>query len=1059
MWGEIRGAIDSLLRSPCGVDGSPGRSAATATASGSGSGSAVQALHALLRRGEGVVGAGGAGGAAGRALASSSSSSLSSWVLLLVEGYLAIASVSKDIVRMNAEKKAGGVFQDAMQWAVRGREGIGEGTGEGIGMLPIFELACLIAKYHYEAAVGVAGAGAGAGAGAMDGDGGREGSDDAATTRRGLYHGGEAVRYGEIAIEYSRSSNALEATIEIRTMLHHARVLQADCMVSVGQLVEAARVLGALPDWSKAREHAVWYGEELLVKMRLGVASRVVARVVAGLRGVGAMLRDAREEDFGAADRAFLAKRLGRVLEAVMRWVGGTTGGKDGDVDGEASLLSGRVDVEAALLGLVEAAPDVGVEALLVVVDGLQRMGGNNEYRWAGILCDVMRMGSVCGYVRGSQSSEGGRDVVGSLQMAAARTFVGGDLGMSIAFSQLVMQYGPESKVQWATAMLYALHVYAAYASPGRSDREGGGLGSERETTWRSLDGETRAHPFVMMVRLFELRALERDVIPGQSGDDRRLIEDIVAAAAAAASGDPRHRQAWTREYLCALKEIDPTIDVPGADDISAVDGVDAAVRVSEGADAPLELFLRAAREAELRAADGRGLVAGDLEGLVEGFDAAWTDAMKRQDACQSNCHLWRKVVGGLETAVSLFVHSSTALGPDIETIRAVLRLTKKGLVAMRASTCDVFENVIRDLESVHCNVALQAYNAAMADCCTETLATGKLDRASLVDLRAALDEIMVCVHEPDMNEGTGMAREERSGPDLATQDLAAIELAAFSYGLASGDFEAVHRLSGDFDAVSQHMGEDFFLEYISVSLRMWGVGAAHTRLLQYVVDTVPGGFESILMSVAMYNDHVGPLVAYSIYATAIQRLVNVPPSVGQGIMVTEEASARLAVKVCHLEPWKYSGYICEAWEQGNDEEGASSGGEEEEEEEEEEENGWEEEEEDGEAEAGGEGDGGRSGRSGSDDSQRSESIENGTTRSLQVPSRAHSHEDVIESPPTATRKRKLSAAGHIISGLIGDLAPSSSDHPGHHGGEARAGEPGEQPSPWLRWIKRVFSP
>ena len=47
----------------------------------------------------------------------------------------------------------------------------------------------------------------------------------------------------------------------------------------------------------------------------------------------------------------------------------------------------------------------------------------------------------------------------------------------------------------------------------------------------------------------------------------------------------------------------------------------------------------------------------------------------------------------------------------------------------MRASTCDVFENVIRDLESVHCNVALQAYNAAMADCCTETLATGKLDR------------------------------------------------------------------------------------------------------------------------------------------------------------------------------------------------------------------------------------------------------------------------------------------------------------------------------------------
>ena len=169
---------------------------------------------------------------------------------------------------------------------------------------------------------------------------------------------------------------------------------------------------------------------------------------------------------------------------------------------------------------------------------------------------------------------------------------------------------------------------------------------------------------------------------------------------------------------------------------------------------------------------------------------------------------------------------------------------------------------------------------------------------------------------------------------------------------------------------------------------------------------------------------------AYRIYATAIRHLADLPPTLGEAVMSTNETAPVLAAKVCMVEP-HLAGFICDWNEDAEGEEGYDHG--------------VDEDADDPEEEAEVDGD--------------EDEIEEITTRSIQA-QQSPSQEE-IESPATETRKRKLSAAGHVISGLLDDLV--SSENATRVGvNRARRDAPPdaqERAAPWIDWIKRVFSP
>ena len=767
------------------------------------------------------------------------------------------------------------------------------------------------------------------------------------------------------------------------------------------------------------------------------------------------------------ADRAFLATRLGMVLHGAMQMVEG--GGSDECVGpmgvvGAIGVGSGLEELTGAIEFFVGAAPDVGVAALVGVVDGLGESDGSG-YAWTGVLCAVMRMGRVCGAIKervGELVGDGGRavDVVGSFRAAAARTFVAGDVNTSITFSHLVMQYGPESQRQWGMAMLYALYVHEVYARcTGRggvsadgsdSDCRGQKVRVDMEQAYAALNDATKEHPFVMMVRLFELK---------EQGDHDSDIAQLVDSIVSAASRDPK---AWPREYVCALNEIDGSIMVPVTNDEAAEGG-------------PLEVFLRTVRKMEC------GLMGCDMSAFKAFAElvrdgtmrAAYEDALQQlkelASSRRSDAGLQRKIAGVVQvvmvpyarlesSAEARAVEDEDFSDPNGPTEAATLEMLRPTFVAfsrsfillLRSSKCDHLEGYVRDLERVLAHLAVKEFHGRLSALFTDTVASGRVNGEKRKALSEPFSDIL-------------RVRNSTCGDSSLCLSC---DLAHFSYDLASrwplgrvdalGGMEDDPRYAYDLHGILHTMGDEFFVEFISVNMRLFGIGVKHVPLLQYVADTIHGGLEAIVTSVARSHgaggsDDMGSIIAYSIYSIVIQRLKNVPPSIGEALMVTEETTPQLAIKVCHLEPWKYGGYICDAWNEGcgnDEEEGGDTG------------------------DSGGEASTGSEGGSTSeseDESESSESIEAVTTRSLP---RAHSlSQEEIESPAT-TRKRKLSAAEHVISCLIDDLAVSSGEygqctrgenHPWTEYLPARTAEEhseqADRASPWIKWVKRIFSP
>lgn len=937
-------------------------------------------LHELLRRGELLLNIDGGGGGhvggegdvggkrdVGDVMDKpGTGEDVGAWLLLLAKGHLGIASSCterEELVRVNAEKKAMAVFQRALVMS----------ASRGLASWSIFDLACLLAKHHYETTVGLVG-----------GDGMGQ-----AVQRRALYHCGEAVRYGEYALESCEcadvgGSHSLESTIEIRTMLHHARVIQADCMVAAGMLMDASRVLGMLPDWSKAREHLVWYSEELLVRMRLYVQSDMSETLDGSLRELGLLLRSAIPEDFGPDDRLFLGKRLGHVLEGMMRRFGGRVG-------------AGRGQCLDAVLFLVEAAPDVGVAALLaVVLEGLQAENSRptvtlDAYDWSKFLCDVMLVNSVRRLVRTRERNMG--DIVSVFQVAANRTFVAGDVDTSIRYAQLVQLYGPETQQQWGYAIMYALQVYKEFVIPqkdrGNVVEDGGGIEQAQES-YTLLDEATRSHPFVMTVRLLHLkekRAIIRRTGANYTGagDEAgvRATSELTEAIAVAASSNPR---AWTHDYTCAVQEIDPSV-----------------LRMQQSvADGILERFAHAKDPCQA------------LEALVADAQAAAGEADLRLQALhtkharEASRDLLRKVMMALQVVmVSAMEHEATGEAEELQWV--ALRLVGIGLKVVDEDVSGS-ENARNVLDKIHLRLRLLSCNARMDALLIRELGDGDTPRGEgLEAIRLEIEELMASIKDAELP----------------------IVLLAFRYALLSGDFELIE--PGDFDIVRQLVGsQEHFLELVSVHLRAFGDRPlyAYLNLLQYVVDSITGGLEAILLSLALGGDRTSLSAAYRIYATAIRHLADLPPTLGEAVMSTNETAPVLAAKVCMVEP-HLAGFICDWNEDAEGEEGYDHG--------------VDEDADDPEEEAEVDGD--------------EDEIEEITTRSIQA-QQSPSQEE-IESPATETRKRKLSAAGHVISGLLDDLV--SSENATRVGvNRARRDAPPdaqERAAPWIDWIKRVFSP
>ena len=895
------------------------------------------------------------------------------WLLVIAQGYVAIASSCKDqddLVRVNAEKKASATFQRAA--AVYDSRAHSGSADVGLSS-SLFDLGCLIAKYHYEAAVGLIGCEATA----------------PVVQRRSLHHCSEAVRHGEYALECSTSAGtsgespylgSLESTIEIRTMLHHVRVIQADCMVAAGMLVDASRVLGMLPDWSKAKEHTLWYSEELLVRMRLYVGSDMSDAFDGTLRELGLLLRAAGPDVFRPEDRVFLAKRLGGVLEGMMRRFDGRIGSERGH----------SLD---AVLFFVKVAPDEGIEALLgVVLEGLR--GENDKanialegYLWAEFLCDIMVMGNVCGLVRTR-----GRDVVDVVsvfQIAASRVFVVGGVDMSIRFWQMVMQYGPESQKQWGFAMLYALQVYKTYVL---GDGEDGQVGK----SYCALDEATKAHPFVMVVRLFHLKEKNgergENGLEAEGGEDRKaaltgLLKDIASSA-------ETNAPAWTKEYVLAVHEL-----------------YDNVLRLDEGsAEGVLERFLQ--MDHHWAAVDA----------MATDAHAAAADADRRYEDLHSiharDCtgDLLRKTVSALHVVmVSVNEHPDDC---QQKLWDVGMRLAKTGLKLVERDDCE-YKDVRHVLEDLH-------------------------GRLCLLSCNAQLDALLLA-------EATNGAMQVAGGLDAIRHDLEGllhtdgiiqlpIKLVAFRYALLSGSFEMLN--PGDFPGILQQTGSDeCFVELVCVHLRARRNGSLdqYLEIFQYVVDNIDGGLEAMLLSLALGGGAVGTNTAYRVYAMAMRHLDNVPTALGEAIMATNEITPFLAAKVCMIQP-HLAGFICDWNEHGEDDESEAGDGDEDEEN----------------VEGAGIADNAEDEEEDTKPGQSEEDeIEEFTTKSDPPPSPSL---DEIESPPTATRKRKLSAAGHVISDLINDLDPSEGLDV-----QARRGtshdERQERAAPWINWIKRVFSP
>ena len=942
-------------------------------------------LHELLRRAEllldiEICREGGMGETCdGRGKLGRGGEGEGAWPLLLAKGHLAIAASCterEDLIRVNAEKKAMAVFQRAFA----------KSSSQGCATWSIFDLACLLAKHHYETAVGLV-------AGESMGQ---------ALQRRALHHCGESVRYGECALQSSTCADqagSLESTVEIRTMLHHARVMQADCMVAIGMLVDASRVLGMLPDWSKAREHMVWYSEELLVRMRLYVGSDMSETLAGSLKELGLLVRGASPDDFAADDRLFLGKRLGRVLEGMMRRFGGCVGG------GRSQCLDG-------VLFLVEAAPDVGVEALLgVVSDGLQ---GENDsptvtldsYDWSKFLCDVMLAGSVRRLVRTRQSAM--EDIVSVFQVASSRTFVVGDVDMSITYAQLVQMYGPESRRQWGYAMSYALQVYKAFVFPKVEQEDGArddGAMVQAQESFQVLDEATRSHPFVMAVRLLHLkerRAItqQRDVYKktagdGDDGDEIGEIDEAATAelreaiATAATRGPP----AWSRDYTCAIQEIDSSIL-----QMEQADG-----------DGILERLIRAKDPCQA------------LDALVVDARAAAEEADRRLEALHSEHaqdnprNLLRMIMIALQVVmVSAMEHESTEEAVELQEV--ALRMARVGLKLIGSGGCGS-ENAKGVLDKIHFRLRLLSCNACLDALLLRELGDGDtpLDQG-LQAIRLDIEELAAAIHDMDLP----------------------IVLLALRYALLSGDFALMK--PGDFPIVWQLIGsEEHFLELISVHLRALGDRPveSYIELLQFIVENISGGLEAILLSLALSGDGMSLSAAYRIYATAIRHLVNLPPTLGEAIMSTNETAPVLAAKICMVEP-HLAGFICD-WNEDVGEDGH--------------EDDLGEDAEDGEEPVDLDDLDDLDDLEEEDDDK--DEIEEITTKSMHA--QPSPSQEEIESPATETRKRKLSAAGHIISGLLDDLA--SSDDATGVGRARRDATRDQQAAPWIDWIKRVFSP
>jgi hypothetical protein len=423
----------------------------------------------------------------------------SAWKLLVAQGYLEIAqhaaSKENEILRINSERKVHESFlslQDSAQ--MQEKSDI---------MRSLFDLACLIAKHHYEMA------------GGEDIDASDGFDMDPSLSRKFLYHCSQAIKYGEYALD---SSNVLEEEIEIRTMLRHARVMQASYMVDCGMMEDARRTMGTLSDWSRSSEHAIWYIEELLVRIKVNTMSGVSRKVEESLREMGSLLRSSPGlERSSEEDESSFSNRLSRIFNRVIRVFGSQR-------KSNASLVD-------AILFLVQSAPDVGAEALVAIVLRLpmEHEDVEHDIAWMNLLTSIFLSSTVSPLVLKRENS----DILHVFHAQSRAMFVRGELELCIKFWQLVLHYGPESRRQWSLLLLYALHVYTENRVLSEQCRQG------------ISSGEVTTHPFGRAVQLLELM--------DGSDETNHLRLDLEKQIVSEIHEKPSE---WTNDFLYAVQQL-----------------------------------------------------------------------------------------------------------------------------------------------------------------------------------------------------------------------------------------------------------------------------------------------------------------------------------------------------------------------------------------------------------------------------------------------------------------------------------------------------------------------
>lgn len=695
----------------------------------------------------------------------------------------------------------------------------------------VTRLAMLCVEYHYEAAAKLP----------LEE---RAGIDDSGNNAACLRHSTEVITYGDYAMN---DPSAVECTLDLAFIIHHARLLKATCLVNCGQLQDACRELSMMPECRE--EHDPRYSELhfdiLILEIRVYTLLHAVDTIVQSLRSLVLLVKNMQLGNtcHGLGKGGF-AERLGRTLLHIFQHIGIST---------KAENMDQCLEVVELIVALLQGPTSVGVKAIMHVFITLPTAvkAPCSAFEMP-LLYDVLTSSTVCALVRSDDDTN--QDICwDSFKSMAHDLFLHHNVEASITFCQALLHYGPEKRKQIVFTILFSLYVYTRNYAMAEHCRN-------------QLGSSMKEHPFVMGTMLLEqFEITQASAVVDQSTTSMPLeIEDIVV------SDVSRYPGKWTMESVHAIRGIG---ELFGRNKLitCGLNSTAPAIHHSN----PFKEFIVACKE-----------ISGEtqLEKLIAMMQDTLNGILTLAESPRGIPHhkddLLKDMIDAIQLMISNIGHIHIKNSQSAsECFSTAQKIVKASLVLLGQSRFSRSQDLLGILKRHELSLHILQCNEYLND-------LDPLDSMKKGEIISLLDE------------------SEKSNSDiLGSQD--AISLLKIRLFLLTGTFNDV--IIRDIERIEQLLGDDCFSEFSvhHVAHTMIYKYMFPKALLQHLARR-PGGLDSLFTSLIC---RVDDCKVFRLYLDMIQSIEGTE-EVGRSMFSNRLCSSHLHCKVYFTSPWLFREYV-----------------------------------------------------------------------------------------------------------------------------------------------------